>query len=447
MVSEAKPEKAPDDVQPFRVALAGLGTVGAATVSILQETANLLAARAGSSIEIVAVSARNRNRDRGVDCSVYRWEDDPIAFADADDIDLVVEMIGGADGPAFALAKASLQNGKSLVTANKAMVAHHGGVLAALAEASGAAFRFEAAVAGGIPAIKALAEGLAANQIHRISGILNGTCNYILSTMEAEKAGFDHVLEAAQREGYAEADPTFDVEGVDTAHKLAILAAIGFGVVPDFGGVSTKGISSIASVDIEYAATLGYRIKLLGIVTRGGDGLVQSVQPCLVERGHALAQVMGVTNAVQIEADRVGTVVLEGPGAGGNATASAIVADIVDIARARQAHTPAFGVSSQALTKAMRGSEDLAMGRFYIRLIVEDRIGVVADIAGCLRDADVSIASLIQRGRDEDGGVFVVMTTHEAREAKMRVAITELAKVPSLRFPPVVIRIMEFAET
>ena len=318
---------------PLRIGLAGLGTVGAGVVRLVETHAAPLAARAGRPVEIVAVSARSRHRNRGVDLARYAWEDDPVVLARRGDVDLVVEVIGGEDGPAKATAEAAIAAGKHLVTANKAMLARHGQALAEAAEAAGVALRFEAAVAGGIPVVKALGEGLAGNAVTRLLGVMNGTCNYILTRMEAEGAPYSQVLGEAQRAGYAEADPAFDVGGIDAAQKLAILAAIAFGTRVDFEGITVEGIERVSLADIEHAKELGYRIKLLGVARTTPAGLEARMQPCLVPARSPLGQLDGVTNMVVVEGDFVGRIVMSGPGAGAGPTASAIVADVIDVAR------------------------------------------------------------------------------------------------------------------
>ncbi|MFD0934196.1 homoserine dehydrogenase, partial [Methylobacterium trifolii] len=291
-----------------------------------------LAAATGRDIRVTAVSSRDRGRDRGLDLSAVQWFDDPVELARAPDIDCVVELIGGSDGPAKAVDEAALSAGKHVVTANKALLAHHGAALARLAEGNGVALAFEASVAGGIPVIKAIREGLPGNAVSRVYGILNGTCNYILTRMEREGLTFEACLKDAQALGYAEADPTFDVEGFDTAHKLAILTSLAFGTVVDAEGVSVEGISGVQPLDLKMADELGYRIKLLGVAQLAEGGIEQRVHPTMVPKSSAIAQVMGVTNAVTVDADAVGELTLIGPGAGGEATASAVVADIADVA-------------------------------------------------------------------------------------------------------------------
>jgi homoserine dehydrogenase len=413
---------------PLRVALAGIGVVGGGVVRLLETNRELIARRAGRTIEIVAVSARDRHKDRGVDLSAYRWEDDMGALVAADDIDVVVEMVGGADGPALTLARQTLGAGKALVTANKAMIAHHGIDLARIAEAADTPLKYEAAVAGGIPVIKAIREGASANAIARVYGILNGTCNYILTLMEREGASFADALAAAQAEGYAEADPTFDVDGIDAAHKLSILAALCFGTRLDIDAVAATGIRGLIAADIREAEALGHRVRLIGMAERDTSkdgGLYQHVQPCLVPADHPLAYVPGALNAVVAEGNFVGRLFFEGAGAGAGPTASAIVADIIDIAR--DEYGPAFAMPVDALDQAPVADAGARIGKHYVRLVVEDRIGVLAEIATAMRDAGVSIESFIQRGDEEGGGVLIALVTHEGPARAIDAALAALA--------------------
>lgn len=437
-----------DAPPPLRIGLAGLGTVGCGVVRLLAANAALVAARGGRPIVVTAVSARDRARPRGVDLAGVAWEANMTALAGRDDVDVVVELVGGAEGPARALADAGLALGKPLVTANKAMIAHHGVALAALAMASGAALRFEAAVAGGIPVIKGLREGAAANRISRISGILNGTCNYILSAMAASGADFASVLTDAQAKGYAEADPAFDIEGIDAAHKLAILAAVGFGTAIDFAAVETAGIGGVLAADIAEARGLGYVIRLVGIAEDGPDGLFQRVGPHLVPLTSPLAHVVGATNAVVIEGDFVGRLLFEGAGAGAGPTASAVVADLIDLARhgAGPDDHP-FGVPAGALRTATPADAGGRRGRAYLRFLVADRTGVLAEITAAMRDAGVSIESLIQRGHEDlaesaEGPVLVAMVTHDGPEAAVRAAVARLAGSRALAVPPLIMPIL-----
>jgi homoserine dehydrogenase len=431
------------DKPPLRIALAGLGTVGGGVIRLLETNAGLIARRAGRPIEIVAVCARDRNKDRGVDLSRYPWEDDMALLAEREDVDVVVELVGGADGPALALARRALAAGKGLVTANKAMIAHHGMELASAAESAGAPLKFEAAVAGGIPVIKGLREGAAANAVSRVYGILNGTCNYILSTMEKSGRDFGDVLGEAQALGYAEADPSFDIEGVDAAHKLAIISAIAFGSRVDLEAMEIDGITRIRSADIAQAAALGYVIRLIGIADRDGegDGLFQRVQPCLVPRSHPLASVDGPTNAVVVEGNFSGRLLFQGAGAGDGPTASAVVADLIDIARG--VDTSPFSVPVSALETLPAADPGHRLSSTYLRFTVTDRPGVLAEITAAMRDAGVSIESLIQHGRHEEGGeVLVAMVTHEGPESGVARALALLEGSASVVEPPLVMRLL-----
>jgi homoserine dehydrogenase len=421
---------------PMKIAVAGLGTVGAGTLKLLSEQAELLSLRAGKALQVTAVSARNRNLDRGVDISGYRWFDDAVAMAREADADVVVELIGGSDGAAKAVCEAAFTAGRHVVTANKALLAHHGTDLATKAEAAGVSLTFEAAVAGGIPVIRSLREGLAGNRISRLQGILNGTCNYILSTMRDTGRDFADVLAEAQQLGYAEADPAFDINGVDAAHKLALLSAVAFGSRVDFAGVYTEGISKIAAMDIEYAEELGYRIKLLGIAEMNHDGIHQRVHPAMVPAEAPIAAVEGVFNGVVTEGDFVGTTVLEGRGAGAGPTASAVVADLVDIACGR--HAPTFGVPAEALEAIPSLPMDRHTGPYYVRLMVIDKPGVFADVAATLRDAEISFESVLQRSRAPGDVVQVVLTTSEA---SMQSAMAAIEAIEAVREPPHMIRI------
>ena len=427
--------------------MAGLGTVGAGVIRLLEANADLVTARAGRPLEIVAVSARERNRDRGVDLSPFAWEDDMTQMASRGDVDVVVELVGGADGPALTLARDTIAAGKGLVTANKAMIAHHGLALAESAEAQGTALKFEAAVAGGIPIVKGLREGAAANSIEHIYGILNGTANYILSTMESSGADFATTLKDAQELGYAEADPTFDIEGIDAAHKLAILAAISFGARVDFEAVACEGISRVRAADIAQADALGYVIRLIGMADISADSsgapvLLQQVKPCLVPKGHPLAHVTGPTNAVVAEGNYSGRLLFQGAGAGEGPTASAVVADLIDIARG-EAGAP-FSVPAAALQAMAPAESGARIGQTYLRFTVSDRPGVLAEITAAMRDADVSIESLIQQGRANDGGeVLVAMVTHDGPESCVTHALQLLADSDSLTAPPLVMKILE----
>lgn len=427
----------------LKVALAGLGTVGAGVIRVLDENRELIARRAGRPIEVVAVSARDRSKDRGVELSRFAWVDDTTQLAQTE-AEVVVELVGGADGPALALARATLAAGKGFVTANKAMLAHHGLELGAAAEARGVALKFEAAVAGGIPVIKGLREGAAANAIGRVTGILNGTCNFILSRMEAEGRDFADVLAEAQALGFAEADPSFDIDGVDAAHKLSILASIAFGTRPAFGDVGVSGIRHVLAADIAEAAALGYRVRLVGVAEAGGDGvaggLFQRVHPHLVPADHPLAHVTGATNAVVAEGNYVGRLLFQGAGAGEGPTASAVVADLIDIARGE--FGPAFAMPVDALVAAEPADSGERRGRAYLRFTVADRVGVLAEIAAAMRDAGVSIESLIQRGANPGGSVLVAIVTHEGPERSVAAALERLRGSQSLVGEPLWMHIL-----
>jgi len=424
---------------PLRIGVAGLGTVGAGVLRLLDANGDLIAERAGRRVVVTAVSARDRRRDRGVNLSGVRWFDDAVSLAEDDGIDAVVEVIGGSEGAAATLVARALAAGKPVVTANKALLAMHGGRLAQAAETAGVPLCFEAAVAGGIPVVKGLREGLAANRAVRVYGILNGTCNYILTTMRAERREFAEVLAEAQKLGYAEADPSFDVDGVDTAHKLALLAALAFGGVPDFHGVHVEGIRHVSALDIAYADDLGYRIKLLGLARLTDAGLEQRVHPCMVPVGTPIAHVEGVFNAVVAEGDFVGRVVMQGRGAGAGPTASAVVADLIDVARGRI--DPTFGRPAGRLERRPAASMERHRGRYYVRLMVVDRPGVIADVAAALRDEEVSMEAMLQRGRAPGEAVAVVLTTHETEEKRMREALARIAVLGAVLEPPRLIRI------
>lgn len=415
--------------EPLRVAVAGLGTVGAGVIRLIDANGALIARRAGRPIEIVAVSARDRAKDRGVDIARFDWIDDPTELS-ASNADVVVELVGGSDGPALALARKTLGAGKGFVTANKAMMAHHGLELAELAEKASVPLKFEAAVAGGIPVIKGLREGAAANEISRVYGILNGTCNFILSKMEAEGRDFDDVLGEAQRLGYAEADPGFDIDGVDAAHKLSILSSICFGTQPAFGDVRVTGVRHVIAADIAEAAALGYRIRLVGMAEAGEAGLFQRVHPHLVPIDHPLAHVSGSLNAVVAEGNFVGRLFFQGAGAGDGPTASAVVADLIDIARGE--YGPAYAMPVASLSHPAKAETGDRRGRAYLRFTVQDKVGVLAEIAAAMRDAGVSIESLMQRGQMADGSVLVAIVTHEGPERSVAQALEKLRGSSSL---------------
>jgi homoserine dehydrogenase len=435
-------------IEPLRVGVAGLGTVGASVVRILSRQENAMAARSGRPVRVTSVSARERARDRGIDLSRYAWFEDPQELARSGEVDCVVELIGGSDGAAKATVETAIDAGKHVVTANKALLAKHGLALARKAEGRGVALAFEASAAGGIPVIKTLREALPGNAISRLYGILNGTCNYILSRMEQEGLSFAECLKDAQRLGYAEADPTFDVEGFDTAHKLAILTSLAFGTEIDADAVYVEGISKIAPLDLKMADEFGYRIKLLGVAERTKTGIEQRVHPTMVPKATAIAQVMGVTNAVTIDADAVRELTLIGPGAGGEATASAIVADIADVASGQAG--PPFGRPVDRLEKAERAPMQRHEGGYYVRLTVPDRPGAAAGIATRMAEADISLESILQKrsetaAKDPHGKsgapVPLVLITYAATEAAIRSALEKIAGDGLISEPPQVIRI------
>ena len=424
---------------PLRIGIAGLGTVGAGTLAILQENAALIAARAGRSISVTAVSMRDAKKQRNVKLDGIRIEADARAIASAADVDVVVEMIGGDEGIARALVEAALQNKKHVVTANKALIAKHGFALAQLAEKNNVVLAFEPAVAGGIPIIGALRGGLSANKILRIAGILNGTCNYILTTMEKEKRDFAEVLADAQKLGYAETDPSFDVDGIDTAHKVSILASLAFGTKPDFAAVHIEGIRRISIADIDYAASFGYRIKLLGIATMEGGKLLQRVNPCLVPVNSPLGVIDGPFNAVQVEGDAVGRVVFEGRGAGGGPTGSAVVADIMAIARGDA--FPAFTVKAADLVSAAPASLDAHQGCYYLRLSLKDEPGVLAEFTRAFAAEAISVHSITQRAIARDHSAQIIVITHTTNEAAVSRAAKRIAELSISVAAPIVLRI------
>jgi len=409
----------------LRIGIAGLGTVGGGVAKLLLSRGEELSARAGCVLELAAVSARDRSKRRGADLSRVAWHDDPVSLAHAG-LDAVVELIGGEEGPARALVEAALKSGKSVVSANKALLATHGAKLAALAEANGAALKFEAAAAGGIPIVKALRESLIAYGIVAVRGILNGTCNYILTEMDKTGRAFEDVLKEAQAKGYAEADPTLDLGGGDTAHKLALLSSLAFGVAPDLAHMTVKGITEISAEDIGFARELGYRIKLLGVARATAQGIDQRVEPAMVKAGTPLADVEGAFNAVVADAGEAGPFFFEGRGAGEAPTASAVIADIVDIARG--AAGPAFGRPAASLKPLSPPPPDSRRSAFYLRFKVFDVPGVLAEIAGTLAESGVSIESMIQRGRSPGEAVSIVMITHECAQTGLARALNAIAR-------------------
>jgi homoserine dehydrogenase len=422
---------------PLRLGIAGLGTVGVGVVKIVQRHAALLEARTGRQVTISAVSARRRDKERGVRLGQYAWEDDPVALATRKDVDVFVELMGGEGGPAKAATEAAIAAGKHVVTANKAMLAVHGQELAEAAEAKGLSLRFEAAVAGGIPVIKALTEGLAGNEISRVMGVMNGTCNYILTRMQDAGLDYETVFAEADSLGYLEADPTLDVGGIDAGHKLAILTAIAFGTRVDFAGLHIEGIQRITTEDIEQAADMGYRIKLLGVAQKTGRGIDARMTPCLVPDISPLGQLKGGTNMVVLEGDSVEQIVLRGPGAGQGPTASAVMADVLDIARGNT--LPVFGIPADQLA-APEPAAASAPAAFYLRMSLIDKPGVLAKIATVLGDAGVSIDRMRQYGHTDPHAPVLIVTHKTARDALDR-AIEAMAGTGVLASPSVAIRI------
>jgi len=427
-------------MKPLKIAIAGLGTVGAGLVKLLADNAGIITARAGRPLQVVAVSARDRSRDRGIVLGAeVVWYDDAAKMAEQAECDVIVEVIGGSEGIARQVVETALGRGLHVVTANKALLAHHGVALAQVAEDKGVVLGFEAAVAGGIPIIKALKEGLAGNTISRVTGILNGTCNYILTTMRETGRDFADVLAEAQALGYAEADPSFDIDGVDAAHKLAILTSLAFATPVDFQSMHIEGIRHVSAVDIDFADKLGYRIKLLGIAQATDHGIEQRVHPCMVPVATPIATVDGVFNAVVAEGDFVGRSIYEGRGAGAGPTASAVAADIIDIARGNR--SPAFGVPVAALVAQPAASMERRQGAYYMRLMVLDRPGVLADVATALRAEGVSVEQMIQPGRAPGETVPMVMTLHDTVEADMNRAVARIAALDAVVEKPRLIRI------
>ncbi|PRX38374.1 homoserine dehydrogenase [Meinhardsimonia xiamenensis] len=422
---------------PLRLGIAGLGTVGAGVVKIIQRRAELLARRGGRPVVITAVSARSRDRDRGVKLDAYDWEDDPVALARRPDVDVLVELIGGSDGPAKAATEAAIAAGKDVVTANKAMLAHHGQALAEAAESAGVVLRFEAAVAGGIPVVKALSEGLAGNEVRRVLGVMNGTCNYILTRMEHGGLSYDAVFEEARRLGYLEADPTLDVGGIDAGHKLALLASIAYGTQVAFDAVQIEGIERISIRDIEAARDMGFRIKLLGVAQMTAAGLEQRMSPCLVPATSPLGQLEAATNMVVLEGDAVGQIVLQGAGAGEGPTASAVLSDILDIARGTRLST--FGQPATTLVPP-RPAPATAPAPYYLRMELLDRPGSLARVAAVLGEAGISIDRMRQYRHSEPVAPVLIVTHPTPRSALDR-ALAAMPETGVVEGQPVAIRI------
>lgn len=425
---------------PLRVGLAGLGTVGLGVLELLRSEAHGLAQQAGRPIQLRAVSAKNRRKKRDVPLGDVQWFDDPLTMATDPDLDVIVEVIGGAQGIARDLAYASLMARKSLVTANKALLACEGMALARLAQKQKQAMGFEAAVAGGIPILKTLREGLSGNRIGRLYGILNGTCNYILTEMRETGRDFAEVLAEAQAQGYAEADPSFDIDGIDTAHKLAILTSLAFKTFVSDDQIYCEGIRNVSALDIAFAEELGFRIKLLGLAELNGQHVQARVHPCMVSKNTSIAHVEGVFNAIVAEGSATGPIMMQGRGAGRYPTASAILADLVDIAAGRA--TAAFGLDPAFMKSPQIVPMRMHQGRYYLRLMVQDRPGVIASVSAILRDGKISIESLVQHGRAKgEEAVPIVIVTHDADEQAMILALKKIEKLRTILAKPNMIRI------
>ena len=423
--------------KPLRLGIAGLGTVGVGVIKIIQNKLSLLEARTGKQILISAVTAKSKTKDRGIDLSSYQWERDPVSLANREDIDVFIELIGGHEGAAKEAVEIAISKGKNVVTANKALLAHHGHELALKAEENGSILRFEAAVAGGIPVIKSLTEGLAGNSINRIMGVMNGTCNYILTRMESSGLSYEEVFSEANELGYLEADPNLDIGGIDAAHKLSILSSIAFGTEVNFNGVELDGIDKITINDIHQAADMGFRIKLLGVSQMTSSGLEQRMSPCLIPTASPLGQLEGGTNMIVIEGDQVGQIVLRGAGAGEGPTASAVVSDIADLARGISLAT--FGQPAKTLKK-VSSSKSQTPAPYYLRMLLHDEPGALAKITKILSQFNVSIDRMRQYGH-EDENAPVLIVTHEIKHEDLMTAIQELPNTQVLKAQPLAIRI------
>ncbi|HEU5047517.1 MAG TPA: homoserine dehydrogenase [Rickettsiales bacterium] len=423
----------------FNIAIAGLGTIGGGTLKLLQSNASLLKERCGVTLKVVAVLERDKGKQKILNLEGIHWASSVEELVGMKGLDLIVELIGGSEGIAKTLVESALKAGKHVVTANKALIAHHGTELARIAEASGAMLAYEAAVAGGIPIIKSLREGLVANDFKSIAGIMNGTCNFILTSMRDEHKEFDVALAEAQRVGYAEADPSFDIDGVDTAHKLAIMTSLAYGCPVNIGAVYVEGIRGISVLDMDFADKLGYTIKLLGIAQRTEKGILQRVHPCLVGKASALGRVSGVFNGVVVDGDPIGRITMEGRGAGEGPTASSVVGDIADIARGG-IYKP-FTVAADHLKPLPLADIETLVSPYYVRLVVTDKPGVLAAITGIFRDQGISMRSFLQHSHAPGESVQVVMTTHETLEKGMRAALNAIGALDSVIEPPHMIRI------
>ena len=427
----------------LRIGIAGLGNVGVGVLDIVKKHGSLLADRAGMPIKVTGVAARNKSKNRGHDLSGITWFEDPVALAKSLDIDVFVELMGGEGDPAKSAVEAAIASGKHVITANKALLAHHGAALARAAESKGVALNFEASVAGGIPIIKALREGLIGNRVAKLFGIMNGTCNYILTKMANEGRTFNSVLKEAQDLGYAEADPTFDIGGFDTAHKLAVVTSLAFGTEVNLKAIEIEGIEAITLDDIRNASDMGYKIKLLGVAVLHDEGVEQRVHPTLVPKGSPVSDTDGVFNAMVVKGDFVGDLMLEGRGAGAHPTASAVLSDIVDIARGNR--RPAFGIPAIKLKSYKQAPKKAHEGGYYVALELVDRPGAVASIARILADEKISIESIVQRGKQEKDApratATFILITHDTLDTAIRAAMTKIEKDGHVASKPRLIRI------
>ena len=421
----------------WKIGVAGLGTVGGGLLQFLSERPEF--APAGGRVVVTGVSARSRSRPRSVDISGLTWFDDPVALATSPETDIFVELVGGSDGPAKAAVEAALKAGKPVVTANKALIAEHGAELAVLAEAVGVPLLFEAAVMGGTPAVKMLREAMVGDEVKGVAGILNGTCNFILSEMEAKGSAFADVLADAQRMGYAEADPTMDVGGFDAAHKVSILAALAFGCAPNFAAAEIEGITGVDALDIRMARDLGYRIRLIASADLSAEGVAVRVHPSLVPEGHPLAETRGALNALFIEGARIGRIFIQGPGAGSGPTAAAVAADIADVMTG--ATRPVFQAPASELKPFVAVAPTRRVGKAYLRLLVKDQAGVIAAVSETLAECGVSIDSFLQKPVEDAGGVPIVLTTHAIAESVLTDAINRIEKLPAVLERPRLLRI------